>query len=159
MLQVKVHNNFEEKISIVSLLCNCLPRFAWAHFLGSVLTQNQIEITSDQNQYEHSRYAFTLHAWLSFLLLFLIQSADPQSQPEVIIIFTRGVRPYVRPSVPTFPKQISAGETVGLAEWIINETCLVSYELERIAESLRCFGKKLFFCSFWCFSGTSWFFS
>ena len=54
----------------------------------------------------------------------LIHEADPQSRPVVIIVFAyvvrSYVRQYVRPSVPT-------GETVGLAEWIIDYTCLVVF--------------------------------
>ena len=57
----------------------------------------------------------------------------PQSWPVGIIVFTHVVRPSVRMSVPTFQnlaKQIKAktmfatGETVGLAEWIIDDPCL-----------------------------------
>ena len=61
---------------------------------------------------------------------------DPRADPTV----TAGsdhclctCRPSVRPSVPNFSKQIkfqaktmfATGETVGLAEWIIGDTCLV----------------------------------
>ena len=62
----------------------------------------------------------------------LILSADPQSLPVVIIVFTH----VVRPSVPTFQNlakqnkfqaktMFTTGKTVGLAEWIINDICLV----------------------------------
>ena len=60
----------------------------------------------------------------------LIHSADPQSLPLVINIFT-----HVRPSIPTFQthaKQnhfqvriVNTGGIVGLAEGIIDDTCLV----------------------------------
>ena len=60
---------------------------------------------------------------------FLIHEADPQSRPVVIIVSA-----HVRPS-PLFTKRnklqaktmFATGETVGLAEWIIDDTCLVSY--------------------------------
>ena len=56
---------------------------------------------------------------------------DPQSRPAVIIVFTEVAG---RPSVKT--KQIlsetmfATGETVGLAEWINDDTCLVSFDLK-----------------------------
>ena len=61
----------------------------------------------------------------------LIHSADPQSRPVVIIVFAHVVRSYVH---PRFSKQnkfqaktmFATGETVGLAGWIIDDTCLVS---------------------------------
>ena len=61
----------------------------------------------------------------------LIHEAYPQSRPVVIIVFVHVVRSSVRPH---FSKQnnfqakamFSTGETVGLAEWIIDDTCLVS---------------------------------
>ena len=60
----------------------------------------------------------------------LIQSADPQSRPVVIIVFAHLVRSSVRPH---FSKQnkfqakamFATGETVDLAEWIIDDTSLV----------------------------------
>ena len=64
----------------------------------------------------------------------LIHSADSQSRPVVIIIFAHVVRAYVRPYVhPHFSKQnkfqgktiFTTAETVGLAEWIMDDTCLV----------------------------------
>ena len=62
----------------------------------------------------------------------LIYLADPQSRPVVIIVFAH----VVRPSVPTFPNlakqnkflaktMFTTGETVGLAEWIIDDSYLV----------------------------------
>ena len=64
----------------------------------------------------------------------LIHEDDPQSRPVVIIVFAHVVRPSVRPSVRLhFSKQnkfqaktmFAPGETAGLAEWIIDDTCLV----------------------------------
>ena len=63
---------------------------------------------------------------------FLIHSAAPQSRPVVIIVFTH----VVRTQVPTFQNlakrykfqvktMFITGEIVGLAEWIIDDTCLV----------------------------------
>ena len=51
----------------------------------------------------------------------------PQSRPVVITIFTQSVRPSVRPSVPKLQNQatITAGQDCGLAEWIIDDSCLV----------------------------------
>ena len=60
----------------------------------------------------------------------LIHSADPQSRSVGIIVFAH-VRPSVRPlfSKSSKTKQsennVFPGETVGLAEWIIDDTCLV----------------------------------
>ena len=53
----------------------------------------------------------------------LIHEADPQSRPVVITIFTKSVRP----SVPKLQNQatITTGRDCGLAEWIIDESCLV----------------------------------
>ena len=70
---------------------------------------------------------------ISLLLLpfeFLIHSADPQSRPVGIIVFAHVS---VRTSVPTFQnivKQTSRelmGLCVRLAEWIIDDSCLVSF--------------------------------
>ena len=66
----------------------------------------------------------------------LIHSADPQLLQVVITIVALGVCTSVRLSVPTFQnlrKQnkfqgrivIATGGIVGLAEWIIDGTCLV----------------------------------
>ena len=57
----------------------------------------------------------------------LIHSANPQSRPVGIIVFAH----IVRPSVSTFQNitiqnKVAIGETVGLAEWIIDDTCLVA---------------------------------
>ena len=62
----------------------------------------------------------------------LIHKADPQSRPLVIIVSAHIVRSSVRTSVPTFHTkqnkfQAKTGETVGLAEWIIDDTCLGSF--------------------------------
>ena len=58
----------------------------------------------------------------------LIHSAYPQSRPVVIIIFAHVVRPFVRLSRSSKTKQqktmVATGEIVGLAEWIIDDTCL-----------------------------------
>ena len=57
----------------------------------------------------------------------MIHEADPQSRPVVIIVSTHVVRPH-------FSKQnkfqvitmIAAVETMGLAKWNIDDTCLVA---------------------------------
>ena len=67
----------------------------------------------------------------------MIHSAHPQSLPVVIIVFAHVVRASVRLHFEKFSKakQIQAktmfttGDTVGLAEWIIDDTCLVSHVL------------------------------
>ena len=56
--------------------------------------------------------------------------ADPQSRPAVIIVSAHVVRPS-----PLFTKQnkfqaktmFATGEAVGLAEWIIDDTCLILF--------------------------------
>ena len=61
----------------------------------------------------------------------------PQSRPAGIIVFAHVVRSFVRPHFlksSTQNKQktmFATGETVGLAEWIIDETCLVEINFER----------------------------
>ena len=70
---------------------------------------------------------------------------DPRGRPTVpsgsiIIVFAHVVRSYVCPS--HFSKQnkfqaktmFITGETVGLAEWIIDDTCLVSILLEYLLQ-------------------------
>ena len=69
-----------------------------------------------------------------FLLLYgkLIHSANPKSWPVGIIVFVHVVRPYVRHS-PLFKSRKTKQQkkifatvvTMGLAEWIIDDTCLV----------------------------------
>ena len=63
-----------------------------------------------------------------YLSLFLIHSANPQSRPVGIIVFAHVVRPY-----PLFKSSKTkqknnvrhCRESVGRAEWIIDDTCLV----------------------------------
>ena len=66
------------------------------------------------------------------MIRLLIHSVDQQPRPVAIIVFTY----VVRPSIPTFQnlaiqnkfqakKLFTTGETVGLAEWIMYDTCLV----------------------------------
>ena len=65
----------------------------------------------------------------------LIHSANPQSRLIVISIFAHAVRLYVRLSITfqnlakqnKFKTMFATGETVGLAEWIIDDTCLVHF--------------------------------
>ena len=59
----------------------------------------------------------------------LIHVADPQSRLLVIIVFARVVPSYVRPQIfkqneYQVNTMFSTGETVGLAEWIIEDTGL-----------------------------------
>ena len=56
-----------------------------------------------------------------------IHSADPQSRPVVIIVFhMSSVRPHFSKQNKFKAKTMFAtGETVGLAEWIIDDTFLV----------------------------------
>ena len=72
---------------------------------------------------------FTFPTSLFRFFVQLIHSADPQSRPVVIIVFTH----VVRPSVPTFQNlakhKVQAKiviATVGLAEWIIADTHVLS---------------------------------
>ena len=61
----------------------------------------------------------------------LLHSADPQSRPVGIIVFAHVIRPSVRHHFSKSSNKSQAktmfasGETVGLAEWIIDDTCLV----------------------------------
>ena len=63
--------------------------------------------------------------------MLLIHSANPQSRPIGIIVFEHVVRPSVS-TIQNLAKLnkvktiFATGETVGLAEWIIDDTCLVS---------------------------------
>ena len=64
----------------------------------------------------------------------LIHVADPQSTPVVITIFAlvvcTSIHPYVRPSIrqsqlfkiSQYKTDVAPGGTVGLAEWIIDDT-------------------------------------
>ena len=73
----------------------------------------------------------------------MIHSANPQSRTIKIIVFAHVVHPLVRPSVPTLQNPgklnkaktiFATGETVGLAEWIIDDTCLVSAMVHEVKE-------------------------
>ena len=55
---------------------------------------------------------------------------DPRGRPVVITIFTQSVRPSVRPYVRKsknfkFKRQSLPARDCGLAEWIIDDSCLV----------------------------------
>ena len=88
---------------------------------------------------------FKKHACWSVSLSFLIYLADPQLRKVVIIVFTC----VVRTSVTTFQNlakqnkfqaktMFTTGETVGLAEWIIDDTCQsMSLSLEQICKIQR----------------------
>ena len=69
---------------------------------------------------------------LRFLQVSYYQEIDPLDRPTVragsIIVFAHVVRSYVRPFGAHYSKQNkfkATGETVGLAEWIIDDACLV----------------------------------
>ena len=58
----------------------------------------------------------------------LIHSANPQSRPVVIISFAHVVRPsplFKSSKTKQQKTMVATGETVGLAEWIIDDTSLV----------------------------------
>ena len=65
----------------------------------------------------------------------LIHETDPQSWQVMIIVFTHVVRPSARPHLSKIAKQnkfqaetmFPTGATVGLAEWIIEDTVLSSF--------------------------------
>ena len=59
--------------------------------------------------------------------MILIHSADPQSRLVGIIVFANVVRPSPLFKITKTNKaktMLATGETVGLAEWIIDDTCL-----------------------------------
>ena len=63
--------------------------------------------------------------------MFLIHEVDPQSRTVVIIVFAHVVRSSVRPHYSKQTKflaqaMFATGETVGQAEWIIDNTCLLN---------------------------------
>ena len=66
-----------------------------------------------------------------YLCYLLILSADPQSRLVVINVFAHVVRPYVSKSNKQNKFQaktmFTISETVGLSDWIIGDTCLVSF--------------------------------
>ena len=74
----------------------------------------------------------------------LIHSANPKLRQVGIIVFAHVVRTSVRPS-PLFKfrktKQqktmFATGVTVGLAEWIVDDTCLVFMYIDRNIEDIR----------------------
>ena len=55
----------------------------------------------------------------------LIHEANTQSRPVVIIVFAHVVRSSVRPHFSKKKFQAETMFAVGLAEWIIDDTCLV----------------------------------
>ena len=74
----------------------------------------------------------SLYDWPVYFIRKLIHEANPQSRPVGIIIFTHIVRSYVRSSSPLLKQNkcqakaiFDTGETVGLAEWIIDDTCVL----------------------------------
>ena len=82
------------------------------------------------------RWHINYHEYVCVTVLdaILIHSAYPQSRLVVIIVFTH----VIRPSVPTFQNlarqnkfqvktMFTTGETVDLAEWINDDTCLVLF--------------------------------
>ena len=75
---------------------------------------------------------FTFDIWKSELWPIV----DSQSQLVAITIFTQ----IVRPSVPKLQNQvtITAGRVCGLAEWIIADSCLVSFVIFR--QNCKIFG-------------------
>ena len=89
----------------------------------------------------------------------LIHSADPQSEPVVIIVFAHVVRPSVLISVPNFRNQakqnkfqaktmFTSVETVGLAEWIMAYVALKKSLLKELVvhllKSLKKIGMSFF---------------
>ena len=80
---------------------------------------------------------------------FLIHVADPQSRPVVIIVFTHVVRPHFSIQNKFQAKTIFAtGETVGLAEWIIDDPCLVFFAFLHFFLVFP-FGMYAFDCQLW----------
>ena len=70
--------------------------------------------------------------------IYLIHEADPQSQQVVIIVFAHVVRSSVRSHFSKQSKfQAKAMFTTGLAEWIIDDTCLVVALFSCLEVSLR----------------------
>ena len=64
----------------------------------------------------------------------LIHLANPQPRPLVITVFAHVVRTYVRAHFSNLAnkkqhKMVATGETVGLAEWIVDDTCLVVFHI------------------------------
>ena len=77
-----------------------------------------------------TRINFHIHCpSMLYVHLLLIHSADPQSPPLGIIVFSHVVRQFV--TFQNLAKQnkvktmFATGEIVGLAKWIIDDTCLV----------------------------------
>ena len=63
-----------------------------------------------------------------FFSLLLIHEAGPKSRPVVIIVFAHNVRPHLLKQNKFQAKTMfTTGETVGLAEWIIDDICLVVF--------------------------------
>ena len=65
----------------------------------------------------------------------LIHSANPKSRPVGIIVFAHVVRPSKHfKSIKTKQQKtmFATGVTMGLAEWIIDDTCLVCVIFEQI---------------------------
>ena len=61
--------------------------------------------------------------------LLLIHSANPKSRPVGIIVFVHVVRPHFSNLEKTKQQKtmFATGVTMDLAEWIIDDTCLVNF--------------------------------
>ena len=81
-----------------------------------------------------------------YYYLRLIHSANPQSRPVVISVFTHVIRPSVSTSVPTFKNlakqnkfqlktMFTTGDIVDLAKWIIDDTLSYLFFQDRAAET------------------------
>ena len=117
---VRVHFNFSKLVLFVS------HRLITLFFIDTIRKSNEKYTGAGYNNNVNQGCTCCFVHWL------LIHSDDPQSRPEVIIVFAH----VVRSSVCTctfqnlanrnkFQAMFTTGETVGLAEWIIDDTCLV----------------------------------
>ena len=73
------------------------------------------------------------------MIIFLIHSASPKSQPVGIIVFAHGVRPHFSNLEKQNNKKamVATAVTMGLTEWIIDDTLSVLCSLNLMNVMLK----------------------
>ena len=84
--------------------------------------KDKMQVSNDKDR----KLRLTIELVLHVHLIELIHSAHPQSWPVEIIVFAHVVRPSVQnlAKLNKAKTMFATGETVGLAEWFIADTCL-----------------------------------
>ena len=116
---------------------NDVAQFSNIHLVKSKPFLDDFCLGGPRKQIAYSQRLFLalyFHIFFTPAALLLIHEAEPQSRPGVITISASGVCTSVRPNFSKSHKKhfqirrvTVSGKTVGLAEWIINVTCLVDF--------------------------------